>query len=131
MDRDPVALSHEQRAEVCAAFWDALIEREAEVAELSIVARHWHLLARFVPSDQVPVGNRDPKLVIGAAKGKCACVLSQRGIVKPGGIWAKGCRTLPIEDEDHFWNSKGYVHDHVLEGAAVLSELKPLQGPRP
>jgi hypothetical protein len=58
-------------------------------------------------------------------------VLSQKGIVRPGGIWAQGCTPLPIDDERHFWNTKGYLHDHLLQGAAVLSELRELPEPQP
>jgi hypothetical protein len=131
MDRDPVELTYEQRAEVCKMFYEALIERAVEVAEISIGARHWHAVARFVPVDQIATKDRDPKPIIGAGKGKCAYVLSKKGVVAPGGIWAKGCKALPIEDERHFWNSKKYVHDHLLEGAAVISELIQLSEPQP
>jgi hypothetical protein len=131
MKHDPVELTHDQRMNVCTAFYDALVERGVEVVELSIGAKHWHALTRFVPIDQVPTKQRDPKLLIGAAKGKCSYVLSQKGMVKPGGIWAHGCRTLPIEDEEHFWNTRKYVHDHVRQGAAVLTELMKLPEPRP
>ena len=94
-------------------------------------ARHWHGLVRFVAADQTPTSARDPKLVIGAAKGKCAHVVAQSGIVQPGGIWAKGCKAIPIYGEGHYFNSRDYVHDHLLEGAAVISELAKLPVPQP
>jgi hypothetical protein len=129
MNRDPVELSSEQRVSVCKAFHAALIERKIEVAELSVGARHWHGLLRFNPIDQVPTHARDPKLLVGQAKGKCAHTVSTAGIVARGGIWAQGCRTLPIADQRHFDNSRGYIHDHIHQGAAVISELIQLWEP--
>ena len=131
MHSDPVELTMEQRIAVCKAFYGALKGRNVEVVEISIGERHWHALNRFIGPDQVPTHDRDPKLVTGAAKGKCAFVLSKQEVLKPGGIWAQGCRTLPINDQEHFWNAKGYIHDHILQGAAVLSELIALAQPRP
>jgi hypothetical protein len=131
MKRDPVQLEYSQRVEVCKAFYNALMERDVEVVEISIGAKHWHGLLRFVPVDRVATRDRAPKVIIGAAKGKCAYVAGQRGIVEKGGIWAHGCRTLPIEDEEHFWNAKGYIHDHVSQGAAVISELIKLAEHQP
>lgn len=131
MNRDPVELSFDQRVAVCKAFYEAMIERAIEVVEMSIGARHWHALNRFLAIDQASTKARDPKILIGAAKGKCSYVLGKQEIVKPGGIWAHGCRTLPIEDEGHFWNTRKYIHDHVTQGAAILSELIAVPEPRP
>ncbi|HVT88304.1 MAG TPA: hypothetical protein VHD56_05595 [Tepidisphaeraceae bacterium] len=129
LKQSPVELNHDQRIEVCKSLHAALIEREVEVVEMSIGAKHWHLLARFTAPNKL--SPRDPKIIVGEAKGKCSFILSRQGIVKPGGIWAAGCRTLSINDEGHFWNCKKYVHDHLFEGAAVLSELIKLAEPRP
>ena len=110
LKKDPVELTYEQRVEVCKAVYQALIERGVEVAELSIGKIHWHGVTRFVPIDRIQTRERDPKLLIGAAKGP---------------------DTLPIEERSHFSNSKKYIHDHVLDGAAVLSELIKHPEPQP
>lgn len=37
-----------------------------------------------------------------------------------GGVWGKGMKVVPINDEGHFAAVRGYIGRHEKEGAAVM-----------
>ena len=123
MKRERVKLSPEEREHVCRIFSEVLPRYEAELIDLCIGAKHYHILARFTPLSANPKWDR-ARLVVGRAKGASARKLSKEGIRALGGIWAKRCKVKCIADRTHQVNVAKYIRDHVKQGAVVLSLLR-------
>ena len=51
---------------------------------------------------------------------RCGC---ESGHAPAGGIWAHGCKCLPIRDRRHYHNTRGYIHDHVKKGAVIWERI--------
>ena len=45
-----------------------------------------------------------------------------------GGIWATGCKCLPISDASHFETVARYIRGHAEKGAAVWESELPESG---
>jgi hypothetical protein len=108
MKRKPVRLTPEQRRIACEAMGEALLRHEADIAELSMGAMHFHLVSRFVPVeadirspgiripglqnidalDDFEVHKRIARHFVGIGKRRSARALSDAGLVSRGGVWA-------------------------------------------
>jgi hypothetical protein len=92
---------------------DAIVEKmsadEIEVVALSVDDHHFHILARF--------RDHRPKHWVGRAKMHLSMILRDNGV--HGGVWAAGCRALPIRDRRHQLNVFNYIMKHRVRGAAV------------
>jgi hypothetical protein len=126
MKRERVVLTPEQREFACRALVDALLEREIEVIALCVAAKHWHGLLRFRDLAKHRRQNRDARILIGQAKGKCARLMSKSGVAPEGGIWGKKCRVRPVKNRAHQLNIAKYIAAHRKKGAfALLLPAKP------
>jgi hypothetical protein len=119
MKRQRVVLTPEQREFACREFVHALKERDVEVGEFCVGAKHWHGRLRFRDPVQHRGQNRDATLLIGQAKGKCAREMSRAGVIAAGGVWAARCRVRPIKNGYQNANVSKYIPDHAKKGAAV------------
>jgi len=86
-----------------------LVEQDVELIVLAINAIHYHLLARFPPS-QV-------RQFVGRAKKHAYHVL--RGHGHRGKLWAIRCHVLPITDRSHQVTAFEYIRGHGRKGAWV------------
>jgi hypothetical protein len=132
MRREAVWLSEEARAVAVEAVVERLREVGCEVLAAAVSANHLHVLLR-VESPRIArrglcAGNRVregldplPRHVLGLAKKHSAHVLRSRGLVEPGGVWAKRGKVVPIGDRGHQVNVFHYIVRHAREGAAVWS----------
>jgi hypothetical protein len=119
MKRQRVQLTPEQREVACREFVSALRERDVEVGEFCVGAKHWHGMLRFRDPIKHRGQNRDAMTLIGQAKGKTAREMSRVKVVAPGGVWAARSRVRPIKNQYHFANVSRYIPDHAKKGAAV------------
>jgi hypothetical protein len=72
----------------------------------------------------VRIPDHDPNRWIGIAKKESSHYCKQTGHAPAGGLWATGCKCLPIENERHFRATRKYIRDHELRGAVLyLREL--------
>jgi hypothetical protein len=138
-----VELTWEHRVIVCREMMKKLVDMNTEVIELAVTARHFHMLARLTPlmgsgAQQSPrmamrglcdanalQDGRDPlpRHVIGVAKKHAAHVLSEHDASMGGGVFAKRCKCLPIENREHQVEVVRYIFEHVNQGGAVHSIL--------
>ena len=126
--REAVILAPDARKIACEAIRVALIDfHKIEAIAIAVSGMHLHLLARF-PSAQEPTDEirglraSDPvRHFVGIAKKESAKSLTNAGLVKPGGVWAKRGKIVPIKDRRHQVNVFNYILDHEQEGAAVWS----------
>jgi hypothetical protein len=137
MKRPGVALDWEARVVAVRSMVEALRYHEVAVVDACIGARHWHVLARFIPLSEdehiwasIEIQrlslNREPRHLMGIAKKESARALSKLGLVEPGGVWARGCGRRYIKNEGHFnYVAETYVPGHRRQGAAVYSLLFP------
>ena len=119
MKRKRVVLTPAQREFACREFVKALEERDVEVGEFCVGAKHWHGRLRFRDPVKHRGQNRDANLLIGQAKGKCAREMSRARMIAPGGVWAARSRVRPIKNQFHNANVSKYIPDHAKKGAAV------------
>jgi hypothetical protein len=119
MKRQRVVLTPEQREFACREFVKSLLERDVEVGEFCVGAKHWHGKLRFRDPEKHRGQNRDANLLIGQAKGKSAREMSRAGLIGPGRVWAARCRVRPIKNAGHYANVSKYIPDHAKKGAAI------------
>ncbi len=152
MNRQPVILTKEARKAACKVFADTLCYHHIQIVDLAITSQHYHVLARFPCTKQwlrlmngepgnthglKSVGfNRysraerqsalddPPRHFIGIAKKMSSRWLSKYNLVAPGGIWAKRCKPIPIENRKHQLHTAQYIRNHIHENAEVLSILR-------
>jgi hypothetical protein len=145
MKRPAVHLRLQHRVIAARALGEKLRELDAEVIDLCVTKAHYHILARFAAMDLGPqalaqlyerlrlvAGNmlddgRDPlpRHVVGLAKKHASFKLREASGIFDGGIWARKCKIMPIEDRRHQLNASHYIRGHVDEGGAVLSVIAP------
>jgi hypothetical protein len=145
MKRHAVMLNPKQRAIAAQAMGEKLRELDVEVIELCVTAMHFHILARYAPLESRAMamarlyekvglvkGNmledgRDPlpRHVVGLAKKHASFALREAGHIFEGGVWAKKCKVVPVEDREHQVRAANYVREHFEEGGAVLSIVAP------
>jgi hypothetical protein len=135
MKRPGVVLEWEARVVAVRAIVEALNYHEVKVVDACVGARHWHVLARFIPLNeedhiwasieiQQLCQNREPRNLMGIAKKESARALSKLGLVAPGGVWARGCGRRYIKNEGHFNHvADTYIPGHAKQGAAVYSMI--------
>ncbi len=139
MTRDAVALSPKERHAVAQALTEKMREWDTEFVNLAVSATHFHLLVRFRPLDgQQSRGMAIPRLsessalqdgrdtlprhLIGLLKKHSAHTLRQQGLTtRPGGLWAKRGKVIPITSRDHQVAVARYIARHTREGAVVVS----------
>ena len=132
MKRDAVVLSEDARGVAVDAIVYALRDVHGlEVLAVSVGGMHLHVLARFGVPGMKPTASRrglrhrdlkwaDPaRYYLGIAKERSAKALAQQQLVKPGGVWAKRGKIVPVADRQHQVNVFFYIIDHLQEGAAV------------
>ena len=144
MAREPVYLSVAAREACVNALVHAWVDvHKVEVLSVALGACHMHVLARF---GHVPELHRDlkipkptpsrrglrytdpPRYFVGIAKERSAKALAQADLVKPGGIWAKRGKIVPIKDRKRQLNVYTYILDHEHEGAAIWSFKDRVEG---
>ena len=137
LKRDAVVLAPDARKACVDALIHAWVDVHAvEVLAVSVSAMHMHVLARFgdvplKPRDGTDVvlkltpsrgglREKDPaRYFIAIAKERSAKSLAAAGLIRPGGIWAKRGKIVPVADRKHQLNAYQYILDHASEGAAV------------
>ena len=118
MKRDPVYLDREQRRRALDERVGSLQRRGLEIEVFSFDRIHLHGL--------VSVPDQDPKRWIGVAKKESSHYCKQTGHAPQGGLWATGCKCLPVENERHFRSSRKYILDHEQRGAVTyVREASP------
>ncbi len=135
MTRAAVVLRVEARGVVVGALVHALVEVHGiEVLAVSVSAMHMHVLARFslgkkptfskrgLRSERTSAVDDQVRHLMGIAKKESAKRLVSEGLAKPGGVWARKGKIVPIRDRGHQVNVYKYILDHACkEGAAVWS----------
>ena len=111
MKREPVHLDRAQRQRALDEVVASLQRRRFELEVVSVDAIHLHGLVRCP--------DRDPKRWVGIAKKESSHYCKQTGHAPEGGIWAKGCKCLPVRGQSHWYNVRKYIRDHRLKGAVV------------
>jgi hypothetical protein len=123
LKRERVVLSAPLREMACRLIGKSLQSDGVELIDLCVGSKHWHVLARFRPIDSARDPKREPRVLIGRAKGRSAHEMSKAGLVTPGGVWAVRCKCMPVRDRAHQVNVARYIREHVRQGAAVWSML--------
>lgn len=138
MKHEPIILSPSSRVVVCQALVERLLELETELIVLAVASTHSHVVCRFAnwsggkynPAINTPGlrgGNalqdgRDPvpRHVMGMAMKHASHEARQAGAKRPGPLWAKRPKFVPIEDREHQVNAVRYGQKHrEREGAAL------------
>jgi len=134
MKGDAVVFPREVRSAVSDYLIEALDHHNIEFAALCVAATHFHVLIRFPPSPPPPgggtvgggnVGGANLKVVVGRLKSWVTYRMKQdhADAVPPagaGGLWGKGMKVVPINDEGHFGAVRGYIGKHQGQGAEVV-----------
>ena len=121
MKRARVVLNPEQRGIACRVMVEALLYHKVEVLSFCVGAKHWQGLVRFHAPGTILTKDRLARHLMGIAKKRSARYLSDAQLVDRGGVWAKRCRPMPINDRAHQVRVFGYIRDHRKKGAAVWS----------
>lgn len=131
MTREPVYLSVPARRACVQALAYAWVDvHEIEVLAIAVGRCHMHVLARFRRSQDGPkpslsrggLREKDPaRYYVGIGKERSAKALASKSLVKPGGVWAKRGKIVPIKDRQHQLHVYSYILDHEKEGAATWS----------
>ena len=129
MKWSPVILTPAQRRVACRAIAEALQFHKVEIIDLSVGAKHWHLLARFWPLDGYPTAARHPRRLIGLAKTWANKKLKEAGVGVENSAWGEKCKCKPIADAGHFANVTKYIPLHVRQGQVVWSLIQGDAGP--
>jgi len=140
MRRKRIVLSPEQRYVACMEMVATLRFHAVEVVDACVSAKHFHVLARFVPlpgkpypprvpiegaRNDAPVSRiRTPRHLVGVAKKQSAKRLVREGLAEAGGVWGVRCKAKPIRDRAHQVRVAGYIRKHAAEGAAVWSIVR-------
>lgn len=139
MKHKPVRLTRQHRRVACEEMVKALLDHSVEIAELSMGATHFHIVARFVgigadirsPGIRIPglqsveglddfeIHKQIARRLLGIAKKRSARELSDAGLVAPGGVWAVRSQVLPVHDRSHQVNLVGYLRRHAASGAVL------------
>jgi hypothetical protein len=123
MKRARVVLTVPLRELACRLMGQSLLADHVELVDLCVGAKHWHVLARFLPLQAARDPKREPRILMGKAKGRSAREMSRAGAVELGGVWAVRCKCLPVRDRAHQVNVAHYIREHADQGAAVWSLL--------
>ena len=132
---DPVVLRSAVRGPVRDALVDRLHNFDTEVVVLAVARSHAHAVVRFVnrgvrgavevpglvPANSLKDG-RDtvPRHVLGVACKHASHVLRELDAKRPGPLWAKRTKFVPVEDRGHQLAAVRYVIRHALEEGAAL-----------
>ncbi len=121
MPRDAVHLNRHARRLACSEMLASLQRHRVKVVAVSVDDHHFHILARFVPMDaETPRSvTTSIRKLVGIAKKDSARALSNRDLVRSGGLWAARFRILAITSRSHQVNVARYIADHARRGAAV------------
>jgi hypothetical protein len=111
MKRDPVILDREQRRRALEEIIASLERHAVEKEIFSVDGIHVQGMVRCT--------DHEPKHWLGIAKKESSHFCKQSGHAPVGGIWAHGCKCLPITDRRHYHSTRGYIHDHVKKGAVI------------
>jgi hypothetical protein len=111
MTRDPVFLDRDQRRRALDELVASLQRRAFEIEVFSVDRIHLHGLVRF-PDHQ-------PKRWLGIAKKESSYYCKQTGHAPDGGLWATGCKCLPVENQRHFRGARKYIRDHEHKGSVI------------
>jgi hypothetical protein len=141
MRRQRIILTPPQRRVACLEIADTLRFHAVEVIDVCVTPKHYHILARFQPlpgrslPQRVPILGarndapispiRTPRHLVGIAKKQSSKKLTREGLAPAGGVWAVRCKPKPIKDRQHQLRVAGYIKEHLKEGAAVWSLLRP------
>ena len=108
MPSGAVFLSAAHREIAGRAVVEMLVHQGVELLAISLDAIHYHVLARFgaVPARQA----------VGRAKKHAHFTLQAS---RPGRVWAKRSRTLPVRNRKHQVNVYEYIRRHGNKGAWV------------
>ena len=72
-----------------------------------------------------PDGGSATGYLVALAKKHASHVLRERGLKRPGPLWAKRSKLVPVESARHFeWLSTQYIPRHAAEGAVVLPPVE-------
>ena len=131
----PMRFPPDVREVVRDALADRLGDFDTEVVALAVAATHAHAVVRFVNrgvrgSVDVPGlaaanalrDGRDPvpRHVFGVAMKHASHVLREADLKRPGPVWAKRAKFVPVADRAHQLAATRYVVAHALrEGAAL------------
>lgn len=138
LKHEPVVLSAASRFVVCEALLEKLLALEKDVIVLAVASTHAHAVCRFAnwsggeyePASEVPGLHNDnalqdgrdpvPRHVMGAAMKHASHVARQKSTKRPGPLWAKRAKFVPIENRRHQVAAVRYIQRHRnLEGAAL------------
>jgi hypothetical protein len=117
MRRDPVFLDWEQRRRALDEIVASLQRHRVEFDIFSVDRIHLHGLMRCT--------DHEPKHWLGIAKKESSHFCKQSGHARLGGIWAHGCKALPIRNRPHYHKVRGYIRDHRLKGAVIYEVVLP------
>ena len=106
---------------VLQAFLEKLKQLRHPIDALSVGQRHVHLLA-LLPTD-VAMTKRE----VGKLKQYASHKVRAR---LPGSLWAEGGAFKPCWDVEHRANAKGYILNHLSEGAVVWCSVHGVRSPR-
>jgi len=125
MQRPAVHLPNDACRTAVEAIRHALVDvHSIEVPAIAVNAVHLHLLGRF-PAMPRPTGRArsaiddPPRHHLGIAKQWSAKTLAAKGLVAPGGVWARRGKVVAITDRPHQVKVYHYIMDHIEQGAAV------------
>ena len=135
LKHDPVTLDRRARVLVRDALVDRLRDFDTEVVVLAAAKTHAHAVVRFVnrgvrgavevpglvPGNALADG-RDPvpRHVFGVACKHASHLLREPDAKRPGPVWAKRTKFVPVRDRGHQLAAVGYVIDHALRERAAL-----------
>jgi hypothetical protein len=119
MNRDPVYLTIDQRHRAVEEIVRSLKKWGIELRIASIDRIHLHALTRVI--------DHNPRHWIGLAKKESSANMKRDGLAPQGGLWAVGCKCLPITGADHFENTTGYIRDHKDRGAVIHESISKIQ----
>jgi hypothetical protein len=109
MRQAAVRLTPEQSKLAGQAMIERLVSLHSKPIAFSLDRMHFHLLARF--------SGLDVRDTMALAKKHAWFVLRERALA--GTLWARGCRSLPVEDREHQVNVFRYIEAHAARGAWV------------
>ena len=128
MERPGVRLAPDARVVACGEMLRTLRFHGVEVVAICVGAIHWHALGRFFPLAGMCLPakacrTRAPRHLMGIAKTRSARLLSEFGLLPPGGAWARGCGRRWIRDRRHQVTVVEYILKHRREGAACWTVI--------
>ena len=134
LKHDPVRLSPTERACVRDALVERLRELDLELVVLAVGRSHAHAVCRFpnwgdrdYVAPRLCAGNaladgRDPvpRHLFGIALGHASHLAREAGWKRPGPLWGRRAKFLPVSDRDHQIEAVKYVIRHRRKEGAAL-----------